>query len=102
MVKNKHKSLAQKNSHKRIGADHKPEDIVFSFKFFDKKLGGKGQTFEQWENEKLLHLMFERLVEYSQKTIPVVVSRRHADLDYLADLIHERPVYNASIIISRD
>jgi hypothetical protein len=41
--------------------------MVFSFKDFDIT---QGQTFEDWENEKLLHLMLERLKEYSKRTIP--------------------------------
>ena len=42
-------------------------EMLFSFRDFDQT---QGQTFVEWENEKLLNPLLEKLKEYSKKTIP--------------------------------
>jgi hypothetical protein len=48
-------------------------ELVFSFRDFDPN---QGQTFAEWEDEKLLQVFLDKLREYSRKTLPEALQAR--------------------------
>ncbi|MDR3334869.1 MAG: hypothetical protein LBT13_08310 [Treponema sp.] len=64
-IKNTDRTRLQKNPKISIERLNNKE-MVFSFKDFDHT---QGQTFLVWEENKLLHLLLEKMKEYSHKTL---------------------------------